>query len=146
MLSCLWKKVGKWQEAMYTLASRNSEGRLFHKVGAACIAERFISDLKMKRLRRHGSASDKRRRASWTNTVTRSDWEVSGDMQGDLNVWYFICKRKNFILNCFNCFEPLNRFRGSRFYAHLTSTWSVSVVRIMEIQAVTHFGWKWSVP
>jgi len=52
--------------------TKYSEGRLLHKAGAACIAERFIGDLKMRKMGRCGSASDKRRTCC-TSTVTQSD-------------------------------------------------------------------------
>ena len=72
----LWKKTGKWQEAMYKPASHNSEGRLCPQ-GRRCMYNReIIGDLKMRKMRRYGSASDKRRRASCTSMATCSDWDV----------------------------------------------------------------------
>ena len=37
---------------MYKLASHESEGRLFHKTGVACVIDRFIGDLEMRKMRR----------------------------------------------------------------------------------------------
>ena len=86
---------GRWRCISYK-ASRNSEGIKAVPQGGngmlvmVGLVEKFIGDydLKIRKMRRYGSASEKSRKASCTSAVTRSDWEASEDMQGELNVWY----------------------------------------------------------